>query len=167
MTGQRMLVAALVTAAIGNGLVAGVFFAFSSFVMPALARVTPAVGVHAMQSINITVQRSMFLAEFMVTTALSAILIVVPWRFGNGVFAWLAAAAGVISVVGSFGVTMWINVPLNNALAAVAADAPAAATLWTSYLRDWGVANAGRAVASCIASLLFTCAALAAIAADA
>ena len=74
MTGQRMLVAALVTAAIGNGLVAGVFFAFSSFVMPALARVTPAVGVHAMQSINIAVQRSMFLVEFMVTTALSAIL---------------------------------------------------------------------------------------------
>ena len=58
-----MLVAALVTAAIGNGLGAGVFFAFSSFVMPALARVTPVVGVHAMQSINITVQRSMFLAE--------------------------------------------------------------------------------------------------------
>ena len=74
MTGQRMLVAAMVTAAFGNGLVAGVFFAFSSVVMPALARVTPAVGVHAMQSINIAVQRSMFLVEFMVTTALSAML---------------------------------------------------------------------------------------------
>ena len=75
-----MLVAALVTAAIGNGLGAGVFFAFSSFVMPALARVTPAVGVHAMQSINITVQRSMFLAEFMVTTALSTMVRARPKR---------------------------------------------------------------------------------------
>ena len=35
-------------AAIGCGLVAGVFFAFSSFVMKALARLQPAQGVAAM-----------------------------------------------------------------------------------------------------------------------
>jgi hypothetical protein len=42
-------------AAIGSGLVAGVFFAFSSFVMPALARIRPEHGIVAMQSINLTV----------------------------------------------------------------------------------------------------------------
>jgi hypothetical protein len=40
-------------AAVGCGLVAGVFFAFSSFVMNALARLQPAQGVAAMQAINL------------------------------------------------------------------------------------------------------------------
>ena len=166
MTAQRILIAALVTAAIGNGLVAGVFFAFSSFVMPALARIAPSVGVQAMQSINIAVVRSMFLAEFIATTLLSAVLVVAPWWLGGGLTARLASVAGVISVVGSFGVTMWINVPLNDALAVAAADAPTTATLWTSYLHDWSMANSGRALASAFASVLFTCSALAMIAAD-
>ena len=38
--------------ALGCGLVAGVFFAFSTFVMPALRRLPAAEGVGAMQSIN-------------------------------------------------------------------------------------------------------------------
>lgn len=41
----------LVTA-VGCGLSAGVFFAFSAFVMPALGRLPPAQGIAAMQSIN-------------------------------------------------------------------------------------------------------------------
>jgi uncharacterized membrane protein len=42
-------------AALGSGLVAGIFFAFSNFVMKALARVSPAQGIAAMQSINVVV----------------------------------------------------------------------------------------------------------------
>ncbi len=44
-------------AALGCGLIAGVFFAFSSFVMNALARIQPTQGIAAMQSINITISR--------------------------------------------------------------------------------------------------------------
>src|SRR5436190_5913255 len=40
---------------LGCGLIAGVFFAFSSFVMPALAKLPPAQGLAAMQSINVVV----------------------------------------------------------------------------------------------------------------
>ena len=40
------------TALLGSALVGGIFFAFSSFVMKALARVPPAEGIAAMQSIN-------------------------------------------------------------------------------------------------------------------
>ncbi len=38
--------------ALGCGLLAGVFFAFSAFVMPALRRLPAAQGIAAMQSIN-------------------------------------------------------------------------------------------------------------------
>ena len=40
-------------AALGCAMMAGVFFAFSGFVMKALARLQPAQGVAAMQAINV------------------------------------------------------------------------------------------------------------------
>jgi len=43
------------TALLGSALVGGIFFAFSSFVMKALARVPSAEGIAAMQSINVVV----------------------------------------------------------------------------------------------------------------
>ncbi len=46
---------AATTALLGSALVGGVFFAFSSFVMKALARVPSPEGIAAMQSINVVV----------------------------------------------------------------------------------------------------------------
>src|SRR5262245_45417973 len=50
--------------ALGCGLIAGVFFAFSAFVMKALSRIPPAQGIAAMQSINIMVLNPLFLGVF-------------------------------------------------------------------------------------------------------
>jgi uncharacterized membrane protein len=63
-------------AAIGAGLVAGIFFAFSSFVMRALARIAPPQGIAAMQSINVAVINPVFMAAFLGTGALCAALAV-------------------------------------------------------------------------------------------
>ena len=54
-------------AALGCGLIAGVFFAFSAFVMSALARLEPPQGTAAMQAINITVINPWFMGVFMGT----------------------------------------------------------------------------------------------------
>lgn len=72
----------------------------------------------------------------------------------------LASVAGVVSAFGSFGVTMWLNVPLNDRLAVASPSEPGAATLWETYLQEWRAANTGRIAASTIACLLFVCAAL-------
>ena len=56
-----------VAAALGCGIVAGVFFAFSSFVMAALARLPAGQGIAAMQSINVTVLNRGFLSLFVGT----------------------------------------------------------------------------------------------------
>lgn len=56
-------------AALGSGLVAGIFFAFSNFVMKALARVPPAQGISAMRSINVVVLNRWFFAVFFGTAA--------------------------------------------------------------------------------------------------
>ncbi len=54
-------------ALLGSALVGGIFFAFSSFVMKALARVSSAEGIGAMQSINVVVLNPSFLGAFMGT----------------------------------------------------------------------------------------------------
>ena len=56
----------------------------------------------------------------------------------------LASVAGVVSVFGSCGVTMWLNVPLNDRLAVASPSEPGAATLWETYLHEWRAANTGR-----------------------
>jgi uncharacterized membrane protein len=50
---ERYLVALTVVTALGCGLAAGVFFAFSSFVMKGLGRLPAAQGIGAMQAINV------------------------------------------------------------------------------------------------------------------
>jgi uncharacterized membrane protein len=64
---ERWLFALKLFSALGCGLIAGVFFAFSVFVMSALARLQPAQGIVAMQSINIRVLNPLFLGVFMGT----------------------------------------------------------------------------------------------------
>src|SRR5690349_19510407 len=63
-------------AALGCGLIGGVFFAFSSFVLPALARLPARAGISAMQSINIVVLNRSFLGVFLGTAGLCAALAV-------------------------------------------------------------------------------------------
>ena len=52
---DRFLFALTLFSALGCGLVAGIFFAFSTFVMKALTHLLPGQGIAAMQSINVAV----------------------------------------------------------------------------------------------------------------
>ena len=64
-----LLTALAVATALGCGLNAGVFFAFSSFVMKALARLQPAQGIAAMQSINLVAVTPAFMTALFGTAA--------------------------------------------------------------------------------------------------
>ena len=150
--------AVLMLAALGSGLMAGVLFAFSNFVMAALARLAPAEGMRAMQAINVTVLNPLFLSIFMGTGAVSVLSIVVAlWR-GSGAGTACAIAGGVIYLAGSILVTMRGNVPLNNVLAALDPDAPGSARQWSDYARAWTRWNHLRTVACFVAMVLFVAA---------
>ncbi|WP_052316637.1 hypothetical protein [Thioalkalivibrio nitratireducens] len=60
-----MMTIAAILLCIGAGTVGGVFFAFSTFVMKALAQLPAAHGVAAMQRINVVVLNPMFLGVFL------------------------------------------------------------------------------------------------------
>jgi uncharacterized membrane protein len=135
-------------AALGAALIAGAFFAFSSFVMGALGRLPAPQGIAAMQSINVVVINPIFLGVFAGTAivcVLLAIAAIVGWG-QPGAIALLAGAA--LYVVGTFIVTMTLNVPLNDALAAADPASDAGAELWGRYLADWTRWNTLRTVGS-------------------
>jgi uncharacterized membrane protein len=73
---NNLLSALTFVSALGCGLIAGVFFAFSAFVMKALASLPTAQGLGAMQSINLAVLNPWFLGTFF-GTAVGCILLAV------------------------------------------------------------------------------------------
>lgn len=139
--------------AIGSGLIAGVFFAFSSFVMRALGRLPAEQGVAAMQAINITVLNPLFLGTFMGTAALCLGLL------AAALFRWhepqtiCVIAGSLLYIAGTFGVTMLCNVPLNEALAAAHAG-PEATALWNHYLTNWTMWNHVRTGCAALAATM-------------
>jgi uncharacterized membrane protein len=135
--------------AIGCGLIGGLYFAFSAFILQAFGRLGPGPAAQAMNAINLQIQQSLFMPLFLGTTlsalALAAIGVV---KWGEpGAAAMLAG--GAIYVIGMFGVTMAFNVPLNNALT------QSAEALWPQYLQRWALWNHVRTLASTAASASF------------
>ena len=140
---------------LGCGLLAGLYFAFSTFIMTALGRIDQAAGIAAMNAINKVIVQSPFLPVFLGSTLTClALAILAPFRWDEpGAAMWLAG--GALYVIGMFVVTMVFNVPLNHALAAVQPASSEAATLWARYLTDWTWWNHVRTVTSTLAFVLF------------
>ena len=141
--------------ALGCGLMAGVFFAFSSFVMPALRRLPAAQGIAAMQSINKLAVTPAFMTALF-GTALAcvglAIWAVVAW--GQSA-APLVLAGSAVYLAGAIVVTIAANVPLNDALMTLCPDDTAAGR-WAGYLSRWTAWNHVRAATSLAAAGLLT-----------
>jgi len=143
-------------AALGCGVMAGLFFAFSVSVMKALARLPSAEGIAAMQSINVAIINPVFLAVFLGTAvACLLVMIAAPLRWHNPGAVYLLIG-GALYLVGTFLVTLVFNVPKNNALASVAPANPESASLWTDYLSKWTAWNHVRAGAAFAAAASLT-----------
>lgn len=141
---------------LGCGLMAGVFFAFSSFVMNALARLQPTQGIAAMQSINITVINPLFMAPFLGTAAACIFFLITSlfkWQQPGAVYLLLGS---LLYLIGTFGVTVIFNVPLNEALATVEPSSADGLKLWSSYLTNWTLWNHVRTAFSLAATVFFT-----------
>lgn len=144
--------------AIGCGLIAGLYFAFSAFVMTALGRIDQAAGIAAMNAINVDIVRSLFMPLFFGTTLSCAVLAVFGGLRWPEPCAIAMVCGGVLYVVGMFVVTVVFNVPLNDQLAAVDPADRAAGLVWTRYLTDWTFWNHVRTLASTAATALFVAA---------
>jgi uncharacterized membrane protein len=151
-----LLVLLTLVTALGCGLSAGALYAFSSFVMPALARLPSAQGIAAMQSINVLAPTPPFMAAFLGAAAgciVVAVWALVDWDDSSG--PWLIAGS-VLYLIGLIGVTGRYNIPRNNALAAAEPTDPDAAALWRRYVTEWTRWNHVRVLAGTAAAAALT-----------
>jgi uncharacterized membrane protein len=127
--------ALIVAAILGASLITGLLFAFSNFVMKALAELPPETGMIAMQKINEKIINPIFLTLFFGMPALCAIIVfnsIWGMNQADSVFLLLGALA---YLTGPFGITMMFNVPLNNLLAS--ASSSKAKDIWSMYQIKW------------------------------
>ncbi len=145
----------VVMGVVGTGLVAGVFCAFSTFVMRGLAALPPAQGVAAMQSINAAALGPAFMLVFMGSAVLCAVVAVVTFVLwpDEGTVELLLGSG--LYLFGSFGVTVVANVPRNETLLKLDAGTPEAADYWQTYVREWTVWNHVRTAASAAAAVAY------------
>jgi uncharacterized membrane protein len=145
--------------ALGCGLMAGLYFAFSVFIMSALDRLGPTAGAAAMNSINAVILRSLFMPIFLLTSLASLALSVIGAMQWGESGATLLIAGGLTYFVGMFVVTMAFNVPLNNQLQS--SQAAEVEANWRRYVVAWTRWNHVRTLASLAASALFIAALIA------
>jgi uncharacterized membrane protein len=141
--------------AIGCGLMAGLFFAFSAAVMPALRRLQPSSGLAAMQAINRSILNPLFMLVFVGTALVAAALAVsTAWTWDDGGAA-LRLAGGLCYLIGVFGLTAAYHVPRNNAIDTLDPSNEASVAKWSTYLAEWVPWNHVRAAASTASLVLF------------
>jgi uncharacterized membrane protein len=143
-----------VAAAVASALVAGVMFAFSTSVMPALGRRPAPEGIGAMQAMNSAILNPAFGLAFGGAALLCAALAVTAPFTVDESHALLRGVGAALYVVGTFGVTMAINVPMNVELDAADAAAPEGTAVWRRYLRRWTAWNTLRTILGAAASAL-------------
>ncbi len=142
----------LMLSCLGSGMMAGLFVAFSTFMMKALGSLDPSAGMRAMQAINRFIVRPSFLMVFLGT----AVLLAAASYLARGLASTfvLVLCATLVYTVACVVSTIAFNVPLNNQLDAADADSSDGRELWQRYLVVWTNWNHVRS-AACVASTLF------------
>lgn len=141
--------------ALGAALMGGFFYAFSGLVMPSLSRRPPPEAIASMQTINVVVLNPLFFVLFFGPAALGvALSALAPFVLPAGQ-ATAAFVASLLYAVGSIGVTIAKNIPLNDELAAASPESGEGAAVWSRYLRAWTWWNHARATACVLSAALF------------
>ena len=153
---EPWLFALALLAALGSGLVAGVFFAFSTFVMKALARIPAGAGIAAMQSINVVVLGPWFMAAFLGTGVACVLVLIASLTRWNEPGSTCLLAGAMLYLAGTLFVTVAFNVPMNDALRKISPTDPDGARLWARYVPGWTVWNHVRTAAALAAAASFT-----------
>jgi uncharacterized membrane protein len=152
---STQLVTLIIVAAVGSGIVGGVFFAFSTFVMKALDRLPASQSVSAMQAINKAAPNGWFMAALF-GTAFACIALgiaaIVRWGKPGAPYLLIGSAIYLITVI----VTMAYHVPRNNGLAVVDPNGVDAARHWAAYSPAWTAWNHVRTIGSIAAATVLT-----------
>lgn len=135
----------------------GFFYAWVCSTLWGLDAISPAIAIQAMQAMNASVRNAVFFPAFFLTPAVLAITAAALVRVDRGDAGLWFGLAATVYAVGGFGVTVILNVPMNEALALIELplEPAAAEAVWRDYSSAWQVWNQVRALA-CAAAVLLT-----------
>lgn len=142
----------VVLAILGTACMAGMFFAFSVFVMRGLDRLPSPTGIAAMQSINAAVGNPVFGLTFVGTALLCLVLAVSSLFLLGEDGAPLVLAASVVYLAGGLMLTVRYHIPRNDRLMKVDPAAPGSDDFWRRYVAEWTTWNHVRAITSLTAT---------------
>ena len=145
----------LIGCSVGAGLVAGLFYIFSICIMKALNEQPPKQAILAMQSINKIILAPNFFLVFFGTPILCAVVLILGLMSNEATNYTLAYVAAVIYILGSFGVTIIKNVPMNNILRDLNLKGEENVEYWQTYFNNWTFWNHIRFWASLVPCVLF------------
>jgi uncharacterized membrane protein len=143
-------------AALGCAMMAGVFFAFSAFVMKALARLPAELAIGAMQAINVAAVTFAFMAALFGTAVGCGALAVWALFAWDERFAPYLIVGGALYLLGTILLTIAYHVPRNEALARVEPHSAEAESHWRRYLSGWTAWNHLRAATALAAAATLT-----------
>lgn len=151
----------LFVALVLSAAILGFFYAWVCSTMWGLDAADPRVAIAAMQAMNASVRNAMFFPAFFLTPVMLAVAAIAVSMAGSRAAAAALAAAAIVYLAGAFAPTALVNVPMNEALAALAVpvERAAAEAIWADYSSRWQWWNALRA-AACLVAFLFAATAL-------
>ncbi len=147
-----LLLGALLTA-----LITGLFYAYACSVNAGLGRLSDAEYLKAMQHINRAILNPWFFASFMGTVVVLPLGTWLLYRTGHTEAFYYLLAATVLYLMGTFGVTIFGNVPLNEALDKFDIGASELSAIKSQRLRfevPWNSLNLVRTWASILSMML-------------
>lgn len=147
----------LIITILATGLIAGLFYAYSCSVNLGLGKLSDQAYLSSMQAINREILNPVFFASFMGTLILLPLSTWLEYRNGTTAgFYWLLAAT-LCYAIGTFGVTLLGNVPLNDALDKFvihSASAIEQAAQRKAFEGPWNTFHTVRTVASVVSFVL-------------
>lgn len=147
---------ALLAATLATGMMAGLFYAYSCSVMPALRRAPAAVLVETMQQVNRAILNGWFFLCYVGALLAGAVAVLVAALDGDtGVL--VPAVLGLALYAAQVVVTSRVNIPLNNALDAAGSADPEATR--AAFEQPWTKWNNLRTLL-CLAAFAAWCGAL-------
>ena len=140
--------------AAASGVMGGVLFGFSSFVMPALRRLPASQAVAAMQAMNRTAPRALGVPLVVSGPGTAAVAAWALTRADVPGDVRTLLVAGAVTAAAAFAITAGYHVPRNNRLDTVDAMSEGAGLAWGAFVPGWVSMNHTRTALSLVASCL-------------
>lgn len=135
---------------LSSGAIFGFFYAWVCSTMWGLDATDPALAIGAMQAMNASVRNVVFAPAFFGTPFVLIATAMLAWLSRMKAASLIFAIAGLLYLFGGMILTMAVNVPMNEMLAAVAIpqDATEAQRIWEDYSGPWQFWNTVRTIVS-------------------